>query len=83
MHSPTVGNTVLTKGTLYVRTHAEKFSKSPPSRKDHLKLPGDIPGIPASYPCNFSFGLPRGMVRGGSRPLDKGWGGGLVIQTLR
>ena len=34
-----------------------------------------IPGIPVSYPCDFSFGLPRGMVSGGSRPSDKGLGG--------
>ena len=41
----------------------------------HNKTTWAIPGIPASYPCDFSFGLPRGMVSGGSKPSDKGWGG--------
>ena len=53
-NSPTVGNAVLTKGTLHVRTHVEKFSKSPPSQQDHLRqFQESLSLTPATSPLDY------------------------------
>ena len=66
---------MLTKGTLYVRTHAEKFSKSPPSQQDHLKqFQESLSPTPATSPLGYlgesSVADPDLQIRGG------GGGGG-------
>ena len=70
-----------TKGTLHVRTHVEKFSKSPPSQQDHLKqFQESLPPTPVTSPLGYlgewSVADPDLQIRGG------GGGGGPVNQTL-
>ena len=69
-NSPTVGNAVLTKGTLHVRTHVEKFSKSPPSQQDHLRqFQESLSPTPATSPLDYlgewSVADPDLQIRGG------------------
>ena len=59
-----------TKGTLHVRTHVEKFSKSPPSQQDHLKqFQESLPPTPATSPLGYlgewSVADPDLQIRGG------------------